>query len=125
MYNIRHVAVAEDGKHISVCKLKTIRKYDESGRNADHALVGINSTRYGVAKPNGSRFSGFSKNRQSKKALELEDRDVFPEGEARFTFGSHDKHNALLHVGRILQKNKRGNINVTSMMRVGTAGLPT
>ncbi len=92
-----YVVVIDDGKNVSVAKLKSIKIFDENGRNADRALVEINATRYGLEKRTGVDFQRFSKNRMSKKPLSLSDKDVFPEQKSIFKLGSHDLSRVLRH----------------------------
>ncbi len=92
-----YVVVADNGKRVSVAKLKSIKKCDENGKNVDKALVEINSSRYGLEKRTGVDFQRFSKNRISNKPLTISDKQVFPEGEERFQLGSHDTHKVLEH----------------------------
>ena len=94
-----YVVVKDNGKHVSVAKLKSIKKYDENGRNADRGLVEINYERYGLDKRTGVDFQRFSQNRMSKNPLELADRDVFPKGKEEFILGSHDLSRTLRHTG--------------------------
>lgn len=105
-----YVVVIDDGKRVSVAKLKSIKIFDENGKNADKALVEINATRYGLEKRTGVDFQRFSKNRMSSKPLRVDDKDVFPEGKERFELGSKDKHNVLVHTKSINdpKKKKRG-----------------
>ena len=103
-----YVVVLDDGKHVSVAKLKSIKIFDENNRNADKALVEINATRYGLEKRTGVDFERFSKNRMSGKPLKLDDKDVFPEGKEEFKLSSKDKHNVLVHTKAIANpKNKK------------------
>ncbi len=92
-----YVVVLDDGKNVSVAKLKSIKIFDENNRNADKALVEINATRYGLEKRTGVDFERFSKNRMSGKPLKIEDKDVFPEDNERFKLGSHDLARTLRH----------------------------
>lgn len=92
-----YVVVVDDGKNIAVSKLKSIKIFDANGKNADKALVEINSTRYGLTKRTGVDFQRFDKNRMSGKELNLKDKDVFPEGKERFKLGSHDTNRAIKH----------------------------
>ena len=92
-----YVVVLDDGKKVSVAKLKSIKIFDENGRNADKALVEINATRYGLKKRTGVDFQRFGKNRMSGKDLSLSDKKVFPELNARFKLGSHDTSRVLRH----------------------------
>ena len=92
-----YVVVLDDGKRVSVAKLKSIKIFDENGRNADKALVEINATRYGLEKRTGVDFQRFNKNRMSGQPLKLEDKDVFPEDKERFKLGSHDLSRTLRH----------------------------
>ena len=94
------VVVKDDGKSVDVAKLKSIKKFDENGRNADKALLEINSERYGLSKRTGVDYQRFSRNRMSGKPLRVEDKDVFPEGKARFKLGSHDLARTLRHTSK-------------------------
>lgn len=98
-----YVVVSDNGKKISVSKLKSIKIFDSNGRNADKALVEINAERYGLTKRTGVDFQRFSKNRMTGKNLSLSDKKVFPEEKERFKLGSHDTSRAIKHT----QKNKR------------------
>lgn len=92
-----YVVVLDDGKKVSVAKLKSIKIFDENGRNADKALIEINANRYGLEKRTGVDFQRFSKNRMSGKDLKLSDKKVFPEQRERFKLGSHDISRAIRH----------------------------
>ena len=92
-----YVVIKDNGKNVSVAKLKSIKKFDKSGKNADKALVEINWIRYGLSKRTGVDFQKFSRNRYTKKGLSLSDKKVFPEGKERFKLGSHDLSRVLKH----------------------------
>ena len=92
-----YVVVKDNGKSVSVAKLKSIKKFDSSGKNADRALVEINWLRYGLSKRTGVDFQKFSRNRYTKKGLNLFDKKVFPENNERFKLGSHDLSRVLKH----------------------------
>ena len=92
-----YVVVKDNGKSVSVAKLKSIKKFDSSGKNADRALVEINWLRYGLSKRTGVDFQKFSRNRYTKKGLNLFDKKVFPENQERFKLGSHDLSRVLKH----------------------------
>lgn len=96
--NQRSYVVLKDRKgSLTVAKLKSIKKFDSSGRNADKALVEINSERYGLSKRTGVDFQRFTKNRMSGKNLSLSDKKVFPEDKELFKLGSHDLSRAFRH----------------------------
>ncbi len=92
-----YVVVSDNGKNVSVAKLKSIKQFDSNGRNSDKALVEINSQRYGLSKRTGVDFERFSKNRITKKPLSLKDEKVFPKGKEEFKLGSHDLARVLRH----------------------------
>lgn len=92
-----YVVVRDKNNYVSVAKLKSIKKFDENGKNADRALVEINETRYGLQKRTGVDFQVFNKNRMSGKPLTLSDKKVFPEEKERFKLGSHDTARAIRH----------------------------
>ena len=92
-----YVVLSERDKRISVAKLKSIKSFDENGKNADKALVEINSERYGLEKRTGIDFQRFNQNRMSGKPLRIDDKNVFPEEQERFKLGSHDLSRALRH----------------------------
>ena len=101
-----YVVVLDDGKHVSVAKLKSIKIFDANNKNADRALVEINATRYGLEKRTGVDFQRFDKNRYSQKKLNLSDKKIFPEQQARFKLGSHDLSRTLRHTGIIKKRGK-------------------
>ena len=103
-----YVVVVDDGERVKVAKLKSIKIFDENGKNADKALVEINSERYGLKVRTGVDYQKFDKNRMSKQRLRLSDRRVFPEQKERFSLNSKDKHNVLIHTKAIQKpKNKK------------------
>lgn len=103
-----YVVVLDDGKHVSVAKLKSIKIFDENGKNADKALVEINATRYGLEKRTGVDFQRFSKNRMFEAPLRLNDKNVFPENKERFILSNRDRDKAIYHTGaKKRQKEKK------------------
>ncbi len=98
-----YVVVVDDGKRIKVSKLKSIKIFDENGKNADKALVEINASRYGLKGRTGVDFETFSKNRMSGKPLDLKDKRVFPEEAPRFTLSGRDTNKVVRHT----TKNKK------------------
>lgn len=102
-----YVVVLDDGKRVSVAKLKSIKIFDENGKNADKALIEINATRYGLTKRTGVDFQVFSNNRMSGKPLTINDKKVFPENQPRFTLGSHDLNRTLIHTGKKPRSKKK------------------
>ena len=107
-YERNYVVVRDRNNYVSVAKLKSIKKFDENGKNADRALVEINATRYGLQKRTGVDFQVFDTNRMSGKPLRLSDKKVFPEGKERFTLSNRDRDKALFQTGiRQRQKNKK------------------
>lgn len=95
-----YVIVLDDGEKISVSKLKSIKIFDNNGKNADRALVEINATRYGLDKRTGVDFQVFNKNRMSGKCLKVSDKDIFFTGKEEFKLGSHDLNRTLVHTGK-------------------------
>ena len=85
-----YAVVKETKRGVTVAKLKSIKKFDENGKNADPALVEINHERYGLPNRTGVDFQRFDTNRMSGKPLQLEDKE-------RFKLGSHDKARVLRH----------------------------
>lgn len=102
-----YVVVMDDGKKVTVAKLKSIKIFDENGRNTDKALVEINATRYGLEKRTGVDFQRFDKNRMSGMPLSLQDRKVFPEQKERFTLSNRDRDKALFQTGVRKRQAKR------------------
>ena len=94
-----YVVVRDNGRNVTVSKLKSIKKFDENGKNADPALVEINHERYGLPKRTGVDYQRFDKNRMSGKRLTLEDKQVFPEEKERFTLSNKDRDKATFHTG--------------------------
>lgn len=102
-----YVVVRDTDSGVTVSKLKTIKKFDDNGKNADKALIEINHNRYGLPNRTGVDYERFDTNRLSGKPLRVEDKDVFPEDRERFTLSSHDKHNSLVHTGMVPKKGKK------------------
>lgn len=99
-----YVVVFDDGRRVKVSKLKSIKIFDENGKNADKALVEINQDRYGLKMRTGVDFQKFGTNRISKKPLKIQDKKVFPDGEERFSLSKRDADKVLYHTG---EKNRR------------------
>ena len=94
-----YVVIREDMRGVSVAKLKSIKKFEENGKNADKALVEINHERYGLPNRTGVDFQRFDTNRMSGKPLRIEDKKVFPEGKERFILSNNDTDRVLHHTG--------------------------
>ena len=92
-----YVVLKDNDKGVTVAKLKSIKKFDSNGKNADKALQEINHGSYGLPKRTGVDYQKFSKNRMTKTPLKLEDKKVFPEESARFKLSSHDLSRVLRH----------------------------
>ena len=86
-----YVVVRDNGKTVSVAKLKSIKK------DKDPALMEIDQKKYGLEKRTGVDYQRFGKNRMTKRSLELSDKRVFPEQKERFQLSSHDTHRAIIH----------------------------
>ena len=95
-----YVVVKDNGKFVSVAKLKSIKK------DKDSALFEIDFKKYGLAKRTGIDYQRFDKNRMSKKPLSLGDRKVFPEGQERFKLSSHDTYKAIKHTQKRKSRGK-------------------
>ena len=92
-----YVVVKEKDGNVSVAKLKSIKKFDDDGNNADKALYEINQQKYGLNKRTGVDFQRFDKNRMSGSPLKLSDKRVFPEQKEKFKLSSHDTHKVIKH----------------------------
>lgn len=101
-----YLVIRENGRNVTVSKLKSIKKLDENGKNADPALVEINYARYGLTKRTGVDFQRFDKNRMSGKPLQLSDKKAFTEQKERFTLSNRDRDKAIYHTG-VKKRNKR------------------
>ena len=86
-----YVVVRDNGKNISVAKLKSIK------RDRDPALMEIDHKKYGLEKRTGVDYQRFGKNRMTKRPLSLSDKKVFPEQQERFKLSSNDTHRAVIH----------------------------
>lgn len=102
-----YVVVRETPRGVSVAKLKTIKKFDDKGKNADRALVEINHERYGLSKRTGVDSQTYSQNLMSKQPLNIKDSNVFPEKKERFKLGSSDLYNVLRHTGKNKKPKKK------------------
>lgn len=104
-----YVVVFDNGDRVKVSKLKSIKIFDDKGKNADKALVEINQDRYGLKMRTGVDFQVFGKNRMSNKPLRLSDKRAFPEDKERFTLSNREKDRVLKHTGMKKRNKKRGN----------------
>ena len=95
-----YVVISDNGRNVTVSKLKSIKKFDSQNHNADKALQEINHKEYGLPKRTGVDFQRFSINRMSGRPLKLSDKRVFPEGKERFKLSSADKYRVLQHTKR-------------------------
>ena len=102
-----YVVVNEDDRGVSISKLKSIKKFDENGKNADKALQEINYQNYGLEKRTGVDYQVFTKNRMSGKPLKIDDKKVFPDEQELFKLGSHDLSRTLSHTRQSSRKKKR------------------
>ena len=102
-----YVVLVDDGKNVTVAKLKSIKITDAQGKNADKALVEINASRYGLKRRTGVDFQRFRINRMSKNRLSLSDKKVFPEGKELFILSNRDRDKALYHTGVKKRRNKK------------------
>ena len=101
-----YVVVKDVNGKVAVSKLKSIKIFDENGRNKDPYLVEIDQHRYGLKKRTGVDKAVFRKNRMSKKSLTLIDKKVFPEEKPRFTLSNRERNRVLLHTG-VMKRNKK------------------
>lgn len=101
-----YVVVRENGKKVTVSKVKSIKQVDENEKNADKALVEINHERYSLPKRSGVDFQRFDTNIMSGKPLKITDNRVFPEGKSRAELSNRDKERVLIHTG-IKNPNRR------------------
>lgn len=101
-----YVVVRVSERGVSVAKLKSIKKFDDTGKNADPALVEINHARYGLPNRTGVDFQRFDSNRMSGKPLRLDDKSVFPGDNERFKLSNRDTEKILLHTG-VKKPNRR------------------
>ena len=102
-----YAVVSTKGSKVKVAKVKSIKSFDKQGNNADSALVEINAEKYGLEKRSGVDYQVFYKNRMSQQHLDIEDDDVFPEEEKRFSLNSKDKHKVLIHTKIINDPKKK------------------
>ncbi|MCM1194348.1 MAG: hypothetical protein NC099_02440 [Corallococcus sp.] len=99
------VVKEKDGK-VTVAKVKTIKQFDENGKNADPHLQEINHEKYGLKNRSGVDHETFSNNRITNQPLSLEDKEVFPEDKPRAKLSSHDTHRVIKHVNEKGRKKK-------------------
>lgn len=92
-----YVVVEDEFGEVRVSKLKSIKKFDENGKNADKHLVEINQTGYNLPKRTGVDRQVFSKNRISHQNLRIDDNSVFYERKPRFSLSNRDKYKVLHH----------------------------
>ena len=68
----RYVVVSDNGENVKVSKLKTIKKFDSDGNNADYYLQEIDKSKYPKLKERtGVDSQVYNKNRRTKEKLTL------------------------------------------------------
>lgn len=103
----RYAVVDEKNGNIRVSKIKSIKKFSTEGKNADKALIEIDSSYPGLTKRTGVDFEVFHKNRINKKNLTLEkDNEVFNE-KPDFILNDIDKKRVRSHVHLRGRKNRK------------------
>jgi hypothetical protein len=105
----RFVIVSDNGETVKVSKLKSIKKYNESGENADFYLVEIDYKKYkGLTQRTGVDNQVYSKNRRTNEKLWIgEGNGVFDEKE-EFTLDKEDYEKVDKHVIRRGKGKKKG-----------------
>lgn len=103
----RFVVVNDNGQSIKVSKLKTIKKFDNFGNNADEYLLELDKTKYPKLKERtGVDSQVYNKNRRTKQKLTLtKDNGVF-DCVPDFELDCKDKSRVIRHVRLRGGKNK-------------------
>ncbi|MCM1043676.1 MAG: hypothetical protein NC350_05710 [Corallococcus sp.] len=107
-----YVVVNDNEGNITVAKVKTIRKFDANGKNADPHLQEINREKYGLENRSGVDSETFNRNSMTHNTLRLTDKDVFPEQKPRAKLSSHDSHRVLEHTNQI-PKSKKNEVTLS------------
>lgn len=94
----RYIVLKQRGDIVRVGKLKSIKIFDENGKNADPYLVEINQNYPGLTKRTGVDKSTFAKNLIKNQPLEITDDDVFKQ-EPEFRVSARDLNKAQIHTG--------------------------
>lgn len=92
-----YVVVRDNGKFVSVAKIRSAKKLDDRGKDVNKKLYVLDQKKYPLSKPSGVDYQRYSKNRMSNKNLALSDRNVFPEEKERFSLSSHDTYCVVRH----------------------------
>ena len=108
-----YVVVRDNGRGVSVAKLKSIKK------DGDPALMEINHKKYGLEKRTGVDYQRFGKNRMSGASLKLSDKKVFPEQKERFNLSSRDTHRAVIHTQPRKRKGRGKNLGAEEESSAG------
>lgn len=94
----RYLVLQQKGKNVTISKIKSIKQFDENGKNADPYLVEINQNYAGLTKRSGVDKSLFDKNRMTHKPLSITDKKVF-NSEPEFCVSGRDLKKAQIHTG--------------------------
>jgi len=94
----RYIVLKQKGDNVRVGKLKSIKKFDENGKNADPYLVEINQNYAGLTKRTGVDKYTFSRNIIKNKPLEISDKDVFKQT-PEFKVSQNDLKRVQIHTG--------------------------
>lgn len=94
----RYLVTKQKGDNVTVSKLKSIKKFDEAGKNADPFLVEINQNYPGLTKRTGVDKTYYTKNIVKKQSLRIIDKDVFKQM-PEFKVSGRDLRKAQVHTG--------------------------
>ncbi len=94
----RYLVLQQKGNYITISKIKSIKQFDEKGKNADPYLVEINQNYPGLSKRSGVDKHLFNKNRMTHKPLSISDKKVF-NAEPEFCVSGRDLKKAQIHTG--------------------------
>ena len=92
----RYLVTKQKGKNVTVSKLKSIKQFDENGKNADPYLVEINENYPGLTKRTGVDFWQYNTNRLSGKPLDITDYKIFKK-QPEFIVSGRDLSKAQIH----------------------------
>ena len=94
----RYLVTKQKGNNVTISKLKSIKKFDENGKNADPFLVEINQNYPGLTKRTGVDKWNFTRNKIKGSLLNIKDKDVFKQT-PEFRVSKNDLRKVQEHTG--------------------------
>lgn len=99
-----YAATRQSGEKLGLSKIKSIKKFDKNGKNADLDLQEINQNYPGLTKRSGVDHEVHWINQKTKKIFNIEDAEF---KDPLFKLSSHDNYRVRKHIQKHANKKSR------------------